>query len=201
MQITKYTTPQDYLDIRTQEIAYTQNRTSESEDQLWSMEHTPCFTIGSNGTSEDILANPDNLPVIQDDRGGGVTYMGPGMIAVHTLVGFVDKPYSVAEFINRLEAAVVATLSSLGIVGTVDPDNSGVFVGDAKIASVGLTYVNRAVYHGIVLYWNVDKSQFNNIVVCGHQGQAVTDVVSLGGTISYVDLEELFLNNIVSQLT
>lgn len=201
MQITKYTTPQDYLNIRTQEIAYTQSRTSESKDQLWSMEHTPCFTIGRNGTTADIIANPNNLPVIKDDRGGGVTYMGPGMIAVHTLVGFRDKSYSVAEFINRLEAAVVATLSGLGIVGTLDPANSGVFVGDAKIASVGLTYVNRSVYHGIALYWNVDKSQFNNIIVCGVQGQKVVDVQSLGSTISYVDLEELFLNNIVSQLT
>ena len=201
MQITKYTTPQDYLDIRVQEIAYTQNRGAESEDQLWSMEHTPCFTIGNNWPATDVIANPDNLPIIQDDRGGGVTYMGPGMIAVHTLVGFRDKTYSVAEFINRLEAAVIATLSSLGIVGTLDPANSGVFVGDAKIASVGLTHINRSVYHGIALYYNMDKSQFNNIVVCGVQGGAVTDIVSLGGTISYVDLEELFLNNIVSQLT
>ena len=200
MKIIKYPTPQDYHSIIAQSANLAINRTDEDEDQLWSMEHTAGYTIGTQGDLSHILSNPQGIPVGLVDRGGEATYLGPGIIAVHTLIGFRDKSYSVSEFIRRLESAVIATLASMNITGTTDPANPGVYVNGKKIASVGLACVNRSVYHGIALYYNMDKSAFANILVCGQEGLAVTDIVECGGSMSQGEVEDLLLSNITSQL-
>ncbi|MEZ5552125.1 MAG: lipoyl(octanoyl) transferase LipB [Pseudomonadales bacterium] len=159
---------------------FTEQRTSVTEDQVWLTEHEPVFTQGQAGRPEHLLA-PGDIPVVQSDRGGQVTYHGPGQIVGYLLIDLRRKGLSVRGLVSGIEAAVVRVLAGYGIEGAPRADAPGVYVAGAKIASLGLRVRRGCSYHGLSLNVNMDLEPFGRINPCGLLGMTVTQMVDLGG--------------------
>ncbi len=157
---------------------FTQERTSETEDELWVLEHPPVFTQGMAGKAEHLLA-PTDIPVVQIDRGGQVTYHGPGQLIIYTLIDFKRRKISVRDLVHRLENSIINTLESFGIHSYSEDKRPGVYVDNKKIASLGLRIKNGAVYHGLSLNVNMDLSPFHVINPCGYSGLEMVQVKDL----------------------
>ncbi|MDU4301640.1 MAG: lipoyl(octanoyl) transferase LipB, partial [Eikenella corrodens] len=149
-----------------------------TEDELWVVEHPPVFTQGMAGKAEHLLSR-SNIPVVQIDRGGQITYHGPGQLVVYTLIDFKRRKISVRELVSRLENSIIATLAEYGIAAAADPKRPGVYVEGKKIASLGLRIKRGAVYHGLALNVNMDLSPFRQINPCGYAGLEMTQIADL----------------------
>ncbi|MDO5686714.1 MAG: lipoyl(octanoyl) transferase LipB [Neisseria sp.] len=171
----KYLGTQSYSPVFEQMRAFTETRTAECEDELWVVEHLPVFTQGKAGKAEHVLCAGD-IPVVQTDRGGQVTYHGPGQVTVYTLIDFARRKISVRELVTRIENAIIATLSDYGIAAHNDPQRPGVYVGNKKIASLGLRISRDAVYHGLALNVNMDLEPFHRINPCGYTALEMTQI-------------------------
>jgi len=152
---------------------FTGGRDSTTRDEIWFVEHPPVFTLGMNASREHLLA-PGDIPVVQIDRGGQVTYHGPGQLVVYPLIELRRRRLNVRELVVALENAVIAYAAELGVTGQGSRDAPGVYVGGAKLASVGLRIRRGASYHGMALNVTGDLEPFGRINVCGHRGLAVT---------------------------
>lgn len=157
---------------------FTANRTTETEDELWVVEHPPVFTQGMAGKPEHILVH-DEIEVVQIDRGGQVTYHGPGQLVVYTLIDFKRRHITVRELVSRLENSIIATLADYGIAAENDPKRPGVYVNGRKIASLGLRIKQGSVYHGLALNVNMDLTPFTHINPCGYAGLHMTQMADL----------------------
>lgn len=151
------------------------NRTSNTEDELWLVEHPPVFTQGLAGKPEHLLLSND-IPVVQIDRGGQITYHGPGQLVAYTMIDFKRRKTSVRQIVSALENAIIATLAEYHISSTNDPKRPGVYVGERKIASLGLRIKNGSVYHGLALNVNMDLAPFHQINPCGYAGLEMTQI-------------------------
>lgn len=164
--------------------AFTESRTPETPDELWVLEHPPVFTQGQSGRDEHLLA-PGEIPVVRSNRGGQATYHGPGQIVVYVLVDLHRLGYGVRSLVERIEAAVIATLARYGIQAYGDPDARGVYVDvggvRSKIASLGLRVSRGRSYHGLALNTDMDLEPFTRIDPCGYKGLRVTQIRELGG--------------------
>ena len=165
----------DYAPVFAAMQAFTESRHEATEDELWIVEHPPVFTQGMAGKPEHILQT-GAIPVVQIDRGGQVTYHGPGQLVVYTLIDFKRRGISVRNLVTRLENSIIATLADYGIAAAADPKRPGVYVGAAKIASLGLRIKHGAVYHGLALNIDMDLSPFAHINPCGYAGMAMTQM-------------------------
>ncbi len=165
----------DYAPVFAAMQAFTESRHEATEDELWIVEHPPVFTQGMAGKPEHILQT-GAIPVVQIDRGGQVTYHGPGQLVVYTLIDFKRRGISVRDLVTRLENSIIATLADYGIAAAADPKRPGVYVGAAKIASLGLRIKHGAVYHGLALNIDMDLSPFAHINPCGYAGMAMTQM-------------------------
>ena len=154
---------------------FTAQRTADTEDELWVVEHPPVFTQGMAGKPEHILVH-DDIEVVQIDRGGQVTYHGPGQLVVYTLIDFKRRHITVRELVSRLENSIIATLADYGITAVNDPKRPGVYVNGQKIASLGLRIKQGAVYHGLALNVNMDLTPFTHINPCGYAGLHMTQI-------------------------
>lgn len=167
-----------YLGLAPYQVVYdamkdfTETRTIDTPDELWVVEHSPVYTQGQNGKPEHIL-NPHGIEVVQVDRGGQVTYHGPGQIIVYTLINFKQRNCGVRSLIRALENAVIATLKEYGIEGAGDVNAPGVYVDGKKISALGLRIRKGAVYHGLSLNVDMDLMPFRGINPCGYQGLEV----------------------------
>ena len=159
--------------------AFTEARDPAEPDQIWALEHPPVYTLGMNAKAEHVLA-PRDIPVVPIDRGGQVTYHGPGQLVVYPLLDVRRLGLGVRGLVTALENGIVAHLASCGIEGHGRRDAPGVYVGDAKIASIGLRIRRGACYHGIAYNVAMDLSPFLGINPCGYAGLAVTDLATLG---------------------
>ncbi len=148
--------------------------TSGGEDELWIVEHDPVFTQGIAGKPEHLLINPANIPIVKTDRGGQITYHGPGQTVVYVMFNLKRAGYGVRELVVRIENAVIATLKEFGIDAYGKRDAPGVYVAEAKIASLGLKIRNGCSYHGVALNVNMDLAPFSFINPCGYEGLRVT---------------------------
>ena len=157
---------------------FTDARNERTEDELWVVEHPPVFTQGMAGKAEHLLAR-SNIPVVQIDRGGQITYHGPGQLVVYTLIDFKRRKISVRELVSRLENSIIASLAEYGIAAAADPKRPGVYVDGKKIASLGLRIKRGAVYHGLALNVNMDLSPFRQINPCGYAGLEMTQIADL----------------------
>jgi lipoyl(octanoyl) transferase len=162
--------------------AFTDARAPETEDALWITEHPPVYTQGVAGKPEHLLANPRNIPVIKTDRGGQITYHGPGQVIVYCLIDLRRKPYGVRELVRRMEAGVIEALAARGIVAEGRVDAPGVYVAGRKIASLGLKVRKGCTYHGVALNVNMDLSPFETTNPCGLLGMKMTQCSELGVT-------------------
>ena len=158
---------------------FTEGRDAATSDELWSVEHPPVFTQGLAGKVEHLLA-PGDIPVVQVDRGGQVTYHGPGQVVVYCLLDVRRLGLSVRGLVTILERSVIDLLAAYRIVGRTRPDAPGVYVEDAKVASLGLRLRQGRSYHGLSLNVAMDLEPFTRINPCGYPGLRVTQLCDLG---------------------
>jgi lipoyl(octanoyl) transferase len=159
--------------------AFTAARTTTTPDELWLLEHPPVFTLGRNGKQEHLLDTGD-IPVIQVDRGGQVTYHGPGQLLAYTLIDLNRRRLGVQSLVNLLEQAVIDLLAYHGIEAHRRNKAPGVYVDDRKIAALGLRIRKGCSYHGLCLNVDMDLAPFSMINPCGIAGLQVTRMVDLG---------------------
>lgn len=161
-----------YEDVFEEMKAFTGARTGETEDELWLVEHPPVYTLGQ-GAAARAVAN--DIPVVRSDRGGDVTYHGPGQVVLYALVDLARRGIKVKRFVWLLEQAVIDFLGC----GERRPGAPGVYVDGAKIAALGIRVTRGRAYHGLSLNVDMDLSPFSFIDPCGYPGLAVTDMKSL----------------------
>lgn len=147
-------------------------------DELWLLEHPPVFTLGQAGREEHLLA-PGEIPVIKVDRGGQVTYHGPGQLIAYLMLDLHRAGLGVRSLVTLLEQAVIDLLASYDILGTRRPNAPGIYVGDLKIASLGLRIRHGCSYHGLALNIDMDLEPFQRINPCGYAGLRMTQVADL----------------------
>ena len=171
---------QDYEPLWRAMQRFTDTRTPDTADEIWFTEHPPVFTLGLNASREHLIATGD-IPVVQIDRGGQVTYHGPGMLMIYPLIDLKRLNLGVRDLVTALEQSVVDLAAGYGIDARAKPDAPGVYVRDTKFASVGLRIRRGASYHGMALNVRVDLEPFLRINPCGYAGLAMTDLATLGG--------------------
>lgn len=158
---------------------FTDVRDEHTIDEIWFTEHPPIFTLGLNASREHLLA-PGDIPVIQIDRGGQVTYHGPGQLMIYPLIDLKRCKLGVRDLVTALEQTVVDVAADLNIEAAARPDAPGVYVDGRKLASVGLRVRRGASYHGMALNIDVDLEPFSRINPCGYEGLELTDFRRLG---------------------
>ena len=171
---------QPYEPVFRQMREFTLARTPQTPDELWFLEHPPVFTQGQAGKAEHLLA-PGDIPVVQSDRGGQVTYHGPGQLVVYFLLDLQRRGYGIRSLVTRLEQAMVDCLAGYGIAAAARPDAPGVYVDGRKVASLGLRVRKGCTYHGLALNVAMDLAPFERINPCGYQGLRMTQLSELGG--------------------
>lgn len=168
--------------------SFTDAREPSAPDELWLLEHPPVFTQGQAGRAEHVL-NPGDIPVIQIDRGGQITYHGPGQLVAYLLLDLRRAGLGVKGLVRLLEQSVVDLLAGYGIKAHARLQAPGVYVGDAKIAAVGLRVRHGCSYHGLALNVDMDLEPFSRINPCGYPGMAVTRVKDLVGAVEFRSIE------------
>lgn len=174
---------QPYAEVWQAMRDFTEQRSAaadEREDQLWLVEHPPTYTLGQAGRRSHIHASGD-ISVVQSDRGGQVTYHGPGQAVLYTLIDLPRRGLGVKGLVSTLEQAVIELLEGYHIKAHLRPGAPGVYVDNAKVASLGLRVRRGCSYHGVALNVAMDLSPFKSIDPCGYPGLAVTQVSELGG--------------------
>jgi lipoyl(octanoyl) transferase len=156
----------------------TDSRTPDDPDQLWLLQHPRVFTQGQAGKAEHVLA-PGDIPVIQVDRGGQVTYHGPGQWVLYLMIDLRRRGWGVRDLVDTIERSIVLLLAEYGIDAVPRPEAPGVYVGGAKIASLGLRVRRGCSYHGLSLNVDMDLEPFGRINPCGHRGLEVTSMARL----------------------
>lgn len=178
---------------------FTNTRTATTVDELWVVEHPPVYTLGQAGKPEHIL-NRGNISVVESDRGGQVTYHGPGQIVVYTLLDLRRAGFGIRDLVIRLENAVIDTLGKCDINGLGRRDAPGVYVDNKKIAALGLRVRRGCSYHGLSLNVDMDLRPFQGINPCGYVGLEVTSMQELGSTHPKQSVIEYLLHSLVHQL-
>ena len=178
--------PADYLSVWQDMQAYTNLRGADTPDEIWLCEHAPVYTLGQAGLPQHIL-NPGDIPIVRCDRGGQVTYHGPGQVMAYALFDLRRADMYVKEYVTLLEGAVIDTLAQLGVAHACrKPGAPGVYVPDpeggelAKIAALGIKIRNGRAYHGVSLNVSMDLAPFLGINPCGYQGLRTVDMASCG---------------------
>jgi lipoyl(octanoyl) transferase len=159
--------------------AFTDARDENTPDELWIVEHTPVYTLGQAGKKEHIL-NPKNIPVIQTDRGGQVTYHGPGQLVIYLLIDIRRKKMGVRSLVSAIENSIVDLLKKYNISASAKSDAPGVYVGDDKICSIGLRIRKGCSYHGLAFNINMDLNPFLGINPCGYAGLKMVQLKDFG---------------------
>ena len=162
---------------------YTAERGPATPDEIWFLEHPQVFTLGMNASRAHVL-DPGGIPVVQVDRGGQVTYHGPGQLVVYPLLDLARLKLGIRDYVTALERAVIDLAAQYGIGAACRRGAPGVYVGDAKLASVGVRVRRTGSYHGLALNVGLDLAPFGRINPCGYAGLAMTRLADLGGPAS-----------------
>lgn len=195
----KYWDKADYGDVHTAMRAFTDSRDPQTPDEIWQVEHTPVFTLGQAGREAHVLA-PGDIPVIRTDRGGQVTYHGPGQVVLYPLLDLRRHHLGPRRLVTLLEQTVVDWLATLDIQAAPRADAPGVYVGDAKIAALGLRIRRGCSYHGLAVNIAMDLEPFRRINPCGYAGMAVTDLAGLGVEISMQEAFDTLTSTLLAGL-
>jgi lipoyl(octanoyl) transferase len=178
---------------------YTDQRGDDAGDELWLVEHDPVFTLGQAGKPEHVLAAGD-IPVVRTNRGGQVTYHGPGQLVAYPMVDLRRLNLGVREFVCRIEQALIDTLGHWQIAAVRKEGAPGVYVGGAKIGALGLRVRRGCSFHGLALNVAMDLEPFSRINPCGYQGLQVTSVVKCGGPPTLEEVAPVLVAQLSSQL-
>ena len=184
--------------------AFTEKRDDHTPDEIWLTEHSPIYTLGLAGRREHVLRNND-IPVLKVDRGGQVTYHGPGQLVAYTLVDMRRLRYGIRDMVRRIEGAVVEWLDSIGISSYGKPSAPGVYVlrdgVEAKIAALGLKVRRGCTFHGVAINVAMDLTPFADIDPCGFRGLAVTQIADFGVNRTVVDAGREFAPHLALHLS
>lgn len=178
---------------------FTATRNTETPDEIWLTEHFPVYTLGLN-RKEVRLPNLPHIPLVMTDRGGKITYHGPGQLIVYVLLDMQRYQLNVRKLVTLLEQAVVELLAKEGIEAVAKLDAPGVYVADAKIASLGLRIKNNCCYHGLSLNINMDLSPLQHIDPCGYVGLSVTQTYDLKSKLNIENAGEFLAKKLTQQL-
>jgi len=159
---------------------FTEERSAATPDEVWFLEHPPVFTLGVNASRAHLIA-PGDIPVVQIDRGGQVTYHGPGQLVVYPLIDLRRLGFGIRDFVTALERAVIDLAAQFGIAAECRRNAPGVYVAGAKLASVGVRVRRGGSFHGLALNVALDLEPFTRINPCGYEGLAMTQLSTLGG--------------------
>lgn len=177
----------DYVPVWKRMARFAATSSPETREEIWLLSHKPVFTLGQAAKQEHLLA-PGAIPVIQTDRGGQVTYHGPGQLVVYPLLDLRRRGMGIRQLVDLIETALIEALAKAGISAATRPGAPGVFVGEAKIAALGLRIRRGWSYHGLSLNVDMDLAPFGSINPCGFRGLEVTQVADLaGGEIGLMD--------------
>ncbi len=178
---------------------FTQTRTPETPDEIWLVEHFPVYTLGLNGKREHLL-NVGEIPVIQTDRGGQVTYHGEGQAIVYILFDLKRRNLNSQQIVSHLENAMIQTLTDYKIPAVARADARGVYVENKKIGSIGLRIKQNGCYHGLSLNNNMDLTPFNFINPCGYADLKMTQLADFGVTIKTNELSQQIVSHLLKNL-
>ncbi|MCQ8119803.1 lipoyl(octanoyl) transferase LipB [Methylomonas rosea] len=178
---------QDYLGVWQAMQQFTAERDNDTADQIWIIEHPPVYTLGLNGKREHLLKT-NAIEIVESDRGGQVTYHGPGQLVIYLLADLRRLNKGPRQMVTILENAVINTLRQYGIAAQAQPKAPGVYVNERKIASLGLRIKHGCCYHGLSINNDMDLSPFADINPCGYAGLQVTQLADLGVKISTQEL-------------
>jgi len=177
---------------------FTDARDDTTADELWVVEHDPVFTLGQAGKPEHVLM-PGDIPVLHVDRGGQVTYHGPGQIVVYPLLDLKRLKIGVRDYVHRIERAIIDTLGEWNIIGARRDGAPGVYVGDAKVAALGIRVRRGCTFHGLAFNIDMDLAPFHGINPCGYAGLQVTTMLELGGPSSLDAVKPVLLDKLAEQ--
>jgi len=175
----RYLGMQEYTQTYTKMREFTSQRIATTEDEFWCLQHNAVFTLGANADVQHILSK-SKVPVVQSDRGGQVTYHGPGQAIIYLLIDLRRKSIGIKQLVKHIEQSVVDLLNSYHIESEARVDAHGVYIDDAKIASLGLRVSGGCSYHGVALNVDMDLTPFSQINPCGFPGLAVTQLKDHG---------------------
>lgn len=190
---------QDYLPIWQKMQDFTDNRTPEVQDELWLVEHSPVFTQGQAGKAEHLLA-PGDIPVVPVDRGGQVTYHGPGQQMLYVLLDIKRRKVGVRQLVTALEQCIVDALTPYGINAYPKADAPGVYVDEKKVCSIGLRIRKGCSFHGLAFNVNMDLSPFQRINPCGYAGLEMIDSARLSGPAEMLEAGKIIVDTFCQQL-
>lgn len=186
-------------DVWAEMQAFTADRTAATRDEIWFVEHPPVYTLGMRADRAHLLT-PGSIPVVAIDRGGQVTYHGPGQLLVYVLLNLERRGLTPRKLVQALENAVVDTVAEYGVQAAGRRDAPGVYVDGAKIAAVGLRVKRRCSYHGLAVNVAMDLAPFAGINPCGYAGLPVTDLKNLAGIDSVARFRVDFEPRLVARL-
>jgi lipoyl(octanoyl) transferase len=201
---------QDYLPTYEAMKKFSAERTNETPDEIWVLEHPPIYTLGQAGDPSHLLKPNKEIPLITTDRGGQITYHGPGQIIVYLLLDLRRRHLFVRDLVARIEQAIINTLFDLGLNGERRLGAPGIYLSEqnsipqeyvgAKIAALGLKIAKQSSYHGLALNVNMDLSPFSAINPCGYEGLKTVDLNSLGVSDNSDTVTQYLLNHLSQQL-
>ena len=178
---------------------HTDTRDDATADEIWALEHPPVYTLGLAGRMEHVHS-PDGIPVVKSDRGGQVTYHGPGQLVVYTLLDLRRLGIPPRALVQRLEQAIIDLLRELGLGGDRRAGAPGIYLGDSKIAALGLRIRRGCSYHGLALNVNMDLDPFQGIDPCGYRGLRVTQLADHGLPLECREVSALLHPHLLSHL-
>lgn len=190
---------QDYEPVYQQMLEFTDGRDENTPDEIWLLEHNPVFTLGKNAKAHHVI-NPGNIPVVHVDRGGQVTYHGPGQLIAYLLLNIKKRKLGVRQVVTAMETALINLLKEYDIEAHAKPDAPGVYVGEKKIAALGLRIRKGCSYHGLSLNLDMDIAPFSGINPCGYEGLEVAQLSEYLAQINYSKIKKDLLRHLTAQL-
>ena len=190
---------QDYVPLWREMQAFTDTRDDDTPNEIWFVEHPPVFTMGLNASEEHLLA-PGDIPVVQIDRGGQVTFHGPGQLMIYPLLDIKRSNIGVRNLVTALEQSVVDLAAEYEVAAVARADAPGVYVAGDKLASVGLRIRRGSSFHGMALNVDIDLEPFSRINPCGYAELQMTDLKRLGINLTLEESSEKFLPHFLRHL-
>jgi len=190
---------EDYTTVWQAMQNFTDNRDNDTLDEVWLVEHPAVFTQGQAGKEEHLLA-PGNIPIVKVDRGGQVTYHGPGQQVLYVLVNLKRRKIGVRQLVTMIENCIIDALGDFDVIAAAKPDAPGVYIDGKKVASLGLRVRKGCSFHGLALNVNMDLSPFHRINPCGYAGLEMVQTSDLGGPNNILEAGESLIKHIASQL-
>ncbi|WP_168385891.1 lipoyl(octanoyl) transferase LipB [Erwinia amylovora] len=178
---------------------FTDQRNDQTPDEVWLVEHLPVFTQGQAGKSEHLLM-PGDIPVMQSDRGGQVTYHGPGQQVMYVMINLKRRKMGVRQLVSAIEQTVIDTLAAFGVNATARADAPGVYVDEKKICSLGMRIRQGCSFHGLALNVNMDLTPFGRINPCGYAGLKMTQLAQQQPDVTLTEVQPILIANFTRQL-